>query len=145
MGGFTTTKPRSATQVITHRFFDYFILVCILVSSILLAFEDPEAPQERLKILNNIQWGFTAIFLLEMCLKITALGLFAIKGSYLRDPWNIMDAAIVLIPVISAILNSNIGFFKALRTVRALRPLRVIARSEGMADPNPNSLRKGAV
>ena len=56
------------------------------------------------------------------------------KGrAYLRDAWNVLDFAIVLLSVLSLSTgNSSLRAFKALRTTRALRPLRLLSKMNGM-------------
>ena len=71
----------------------------------------------------------TGVFTLEAVLKIVASG-FVINGkrSYLRNAANVLDFFIVVSAIISTSTDANIGFFKSLRTVRVLRPFRVISR-----------------
>jgi hypothetical protein len=70
----------------------------------------------------------TGIFILEMVMKIIALG-FLINGkdSYMRDPWSVLDFFIVLISIISIVsVTYDISFLKALRMLRILKPLRML-------------------
>jgi len=39
---------------------------------------------------------FTTLFTLEMVLKIIAMGFIWEKGSYLSDPWNVLDFVVVM-------------------------------------------------
>ena len=73
----------------------------------------------------------TIIFTLEAALKIIASGfLFAGKNSYIRDGGNVLDFLIVIAALIGLIAGDSIdiGFIKALRILKILRPLRLIAR-----------------
>ena len=109
--------------------FDYFILVCILFSSSMLAFQSPlEAPPSWMSTMDIV---LTAIFLAEMLLKIVDLGFFLHPGSYLRDGWNILDFFVVLVSLLSLAFEDAKGL-RALRTFRALRPLRLIRRNQGL-------------
>lgn len=84
-------------------------------------------------IIGIIDYITTAIFTIEAMLKIIALGfLFNGKRSYLRDSWNILDFTIVVSGLITISGQSNIGFFKVLRIMRVLRPLRLITRVKGL-------------
>lgn len=77
----------------------------------------------------------TAAFTFEMLVKIIAWGFaFAGKDSYIRDPWNILDFLIVTSALLGVIAGDSIkvSFFKALRILKVLRPLRVIARNKGL-------------
>lgn len=110
-------------------------MVCIFVSTITLAFEEPlEDPNsQKRKIIGIIDYSTTAIFTFESCLKIVAYGfLFNRSKSYLRDSWNVLDFMIVVSGLITIYSDSDIGFFKVLRIMRVLRPLKLITRVKGL-------------
>ena len=69
--------------IVTKKAFDMFIMFVIVLSSIALASEDPVSEKsERNKFLGYADYGFTAIFTLECCLKVS----FHIPSStYLSD------------------------------------------------------------
>jgi len=59
------------------------------------------------------------------------------KHAYLKDNYNKLDFLIVVTSVISWILESmstgiDISFLKAFRALRALRPLKLVSKNEGM-------------
>lgn len=58
------------------------------------------------------------------------------KNAYLRDSWNKLDFFIVSFSVLTWIVNavssSKASFLKIFRALRALRPLRIVAKNEGM-------------
>jgi hypothetical protein len=57
--------------VVTYPFFDTFIMIIIVGSSIALAAEDPvDEKSERNEILTYFDYIFTCIFALEMVLKV---------------------------------------------------------------------------
>lgn len=102
------------------------ILVIIFVGSISLAVDnplnDPSSTQSiALGIMDNV---FTAIFLVEMILKVIDLG-FILNGpqSYLRDPWNVLDLAILIFSGATLFSSS-----KTLRSLRSFRTLRALVR-----------------
>lgn len=51
---------------------------------------------ERNQILERIDLGFSCVFVIEAALKIITSGFVLGKFTYLRDPWNVIDFAIVL-------------------------------------------------
>ena len=74
----------------------------------------------------------TCAFTFEMVVKIIAWGFaFAGKDSYIRDAWNILDFLIVMSALTGVVAGDavKVSFFKALRILKVLRPLRVIARN----------------
>lgn len=64
------------------------------------------------------------------------LGFCIGKGTYLKDNWNVLDFIIVLFSVLNWILNSlsdiDVSFVRSFRALRALRPLRLVSKNEGM-------------
>ncbi|KAI9589808.1 hypothetical protein GQX74_007976 [Glossina fuscipes] len=132
------TNPirRGAHWVVNLRYFDFFIMVVISLSSIALAAEDPVRENSpRNKILNYFDYAFTGVFTIEMLLKIVDLGVILHPGSYLREFWNIMDAVVVICAAVSfgfdmsgSSAGQNLSTIKSLRVLRVLRPLKTIKR-----------------
>ncbi|XP_077274836.1 calcium voltage-gated channel subunit cacophony isoform X13 [Temnothorax americanus] len=132
------TNPirRAAHWVVNLRYFDFFIMVVISLSSIALAAEDPVSEHAwRNEILNYFDYAFTGVFTIEMVLKIIDLGIILHPGSYLREFWNIMDAVVVICAMVSfafymtgSSAGQNLSTIKSLRVLRVLRPLKTIKR-----------------
>ncbi len=91
-------------------------------------------PQEELEPV------FMGIFTMEMAVKILADGFILHKGSYLRNPWNIMDFIVVIsgyLPFFFELVLPEAGDGKdkagggpdltTLRTFRVLRPLKLVS------------------
>ncbi|BHF59845.1 hypothetical protein SprV_0100280600 [Sparganum proliferum] len=94
--------------VVNLRYFDLFIMIVICASSIALATEDPVAENStRNKILEHFDYAFTGVFTVEMVLKIIDLGVVFHPGAYCRDPWNILDAIVVLCALVAFTMNRN--------------------------------------
>ena len=77
----------------------------------------------------------TIIFTVELVLNVISQGFFfSGKHSYIRDPWNILDFLIVVSALLDLSLRDkvDIQFLKSLRTIRLLRPLRLITRNQGL-------------
>lgn len=88
---------RFCIRVVQHVWFDYIVVLCILVNCAILALNDP-LDKKRTSLQNRILDGselpFTIIFACEMLIKIIALG-FMGKNSYMADRWNWMDFFVV--------------------------------------------------
>ena len=117
--------------IISHPLFDVLSLSVILINTILLAIEDPKA-DETPSLLKNFDMFFLVFYTVEMCLKIIGLGFFLDKGSYLRDPWNILDFVIVCTGLLSEISSGGSINLSGMRTFRVLRPLKTISGIEGL-------------
>ncbi|XP_060812335.1 voltage-dependent calcium channel type A subunit alpha-1 isoform X18 [Bombus pascuorum] len=132
----TNPVRRAAHWVVNLRYFDFFIMVVISLSSIALAAEDPvKENSPRNEILNYFDYAFTGVFTVEMILKIIDLGIILHPGSYLREFWNIMDAVVVICAAVSFAFDmtgssagQNLSTIKSLRVLRVLRPLKTIKR-----------------
>ncbi|XP_074617783.1 voltage-dependent L-type calcium channel subunit alpha-1D-like isoform X1 [Acropora palmata] len=129
---------RACHWLVNLRYFDDFILAVILISSILLAVEDPVRPDTpRNKVLRYFDYGITAIFALEVLVKMIDLGVILHKGSYLRSGWNIIDAFVVSCNIAALLLdigdrNESLekDAIKSFRVLRVLRPLKAINKSK---------------
>ncbi|XP_043276721.1 voltage-dependent calcium channel type A subunit alpha-1 isoform X11 [Venturia canescens] len=135
----TNPVRRGAHWVVNLRYFDFFIMVVISLSSIALATEDPvDDDSPRNKILNYFDFAFTGVFTIEMILKVIDLGIILHPGSYLREFWNVMDAVVVICAAVSmgfdiiggeaSTAGQNLSTIKSLRVLRVLRPLKTIKR-----------------
>ncbi|CAF0755454.1 unnamed protein product [Rotaria sordida] len=143
---------RALKYLIAQKTFDYSILFFISLNCITLAMERPSIPPisfER-EFLNMTNYIFTAIFTIEMVIKIIAGGLICGSHTYLHTGWNVMDGFLVIISVIdlatmsrggSAITPINadsdattriFSMLRVFRLLRTLRPLRVISRAPGL-------------
>ncbi|CAH1784487.1 unnamed protein product [Owenia fusiformis] len=89
-------------KVCNHSYFGNIVLACILISSAMLAAEDPlDANSARNKILNNFDIFFTTVFTIEIIIKIIAYGLILHKGSFCRSAFNLLDILVVTVSLIS--------------------------------------------
>jgi hypothetical protein len=139
---------RLAAVIVSHPWFDSFILLLILISSINLALDEPRVgycktlpsddPKNCIALALYLKWTdivITGFFVGEMAFKIFSLGFVHPSGAYLKNSWNVLDFVIVIISVLSLSLESAASQLKALRSLRALRalrPLRVVSRYPGL-------------
>ena len=126
-----------AINIEGSNWFKNGILILILISSVLLAIENPLTDPESSEalVLKILDTCLTTIFALEIIVKVVAHGLiFNGKESYLRHFWNILDFCIVTIAIASLAAGDSVKLsaFKILRMGRLFRPLRVLSRNEGL-------------
>ncbi|ESO08974.1 hypothetical protein HELRODRAFT_109965 [Helobdella robusta] len=121
-------------SLVENNYFETFIILMILASSLALAIEDKNIDTKPLlkHVLKVMDSVFTVIFVFEMIVKMAAYGL----KKYFTDAWCWLDFIIVAISLVGWFAEGagagNMGAFRALRTLRALRPLRAVSRWEGM-------------
>ena len=114
--------------------FNWIILALIGISTLTLAAETPldDPDGKKIKILEAIDLFMTIAFVLEAAVKIIAWGFaFSGKNSYIRDAWNVLDFVIVAGALLGLLAGDaiDISFIKALRILKILRPLRMIAKN----------------
>ena len=133
-------------NIIKHPLFDATSLSVIVINSITMAMEtedsgsvDPSELSGPPLFLYYMDIMFIYIYTLEMILKILGLGFLFNDGAYLKNSWNILDFVIVcsaLFEKISAMQSQSEEGGKsklaALRTLRILRPLKTIAKSDDL-------------
>eukprot|EP00755_Sulcionema_specki_P016210 Sspe_Gene.61433::Locus_34101_Transcript_1_1_Confidence_1.000_Length_3331::g.61433::m.61433/K04851/CACNA1D; voltage-dependent calcium channel L type alpha-1D len=123
-------------DLIEHKMFDRTVLVLIFLNCVFLAIVDPTDRSNttiRNKVVNIADYIFTAIFTLEVVIRIAGRGFYRSTFSYMRDPWNRLDFVIVAsgIAIIIADLSGASGgavAISGLRAFRLLRPLRAVSK-----------------
>eukprot|EP00794_Sanderia_malayensis_P008795 gene8795-9735_t len=132
---------RLNSKLIANKWFDRIILFFIFFNCVVLAMErpglHPESTERKfIDLTNNI---FTGVFILEMTIKIFAMGFTIGPNTYLKSGWNVMDCFLVVISIIDILVtrfsdtkSSILGVLKVFRALRTLRPLRVISRAPGL-------------
>mmetsp|Transcript_7401 Transcript_7401/g.6677 ORF Transcript_7401/g.6677 Transcript_7401/m.6677 type:complete len:187 (-) Transcript_7401:164-724(-) len=121
----TNCLRQYAVWLIELKWFEWFILSCIFVSSLSLAIYDYSLTNLELnRILDYIQFLMTIIFSVEAFIKIFGMGFILHEKAYLRDGWNISDFIIVITGILE--IGASSVNLKSLRTLRALRPLKSI-------------------
>lgn len=128
-------------RFVENPYFESFIFHLIGLNSLFLAIEEPSLTDEytkaTLQFFGDIVSG---LFILECLLKIYVMGFVIGKHAYLKDSYNILDFTIVFFSIVSWVIESNpslsanldISFVKAFRALRALRPLKLVSKNEGM-------------
>jgi len=120
-------------QIINHRYFSNFVLGCILMSSAMLAAEDPIVERSyRNLILNYFDVGFTTIFTIEIGLKTITDGFVLHEGAFCRSAFNLLDLFVVCCSLMSFTFLQKLSVIKIFRVVRVMRPLRAINRAKGL-------------
>ncbi|KAE8293242.1 Voltage-dependent L-type calcium channel subunit alpha-1D [Larimichthys crocea] len=151
---FSSTNPFRVFchKLINHQIFTNLILVFIMLSSVSLAAEDPIrnfsarniilgyfdyaftaifTVEILLKILGYADYVFTSMFTFEILIKMTAFGAFLHKGAFCRNYFNLLDLLVVGVSLVSfGIQSSAISVVKILRVLRVLRPAQSHQQSQ---------------
>jgi voltage-gated sodium channel len=99
-----------------------FITLVILANAVTLGLETSHAITERFgHVLDTLDVVFLSIFVIELLLKLIALG-----PRFFLSAWNIFDFIIIGISLVPA--TGSLRVLRALRILRALRLVRVFPR-----------------
>jgi len=115
-----------ANKIINFKYFDGVIMVCIVCNIVTMALTYEGSPSSYDTILDDINYGFTGVFISECILKMTGLG---VKG-YLYSSWNKFDLFVVSSSILDILMNNlGGGLFSFLKVgpqlARILRVMRV--------------------
>ena len=116
------------------------MLVAILFSTAALCFDNKHHPGSaaQVEVLAYLEVCFTTLFASEVVLKTFVCGWwFSGHQAYLRDAWNVLDFTVVASSCFTLVAEisggaASYGWLLVFRLLRALRPLRLISRNEGM-------------
>ncbi|KAK3271420.1 hypothetical protein CYMTET_20228 [Cymbomonas tetramitiformis] len=117
-------------RLVNTQTFDNCVMGLIAISSILLALNHPDLDEssQLAQVLYYSNFIFTAIFTLEMLVKMVVMQAFVGQNCYLSNTWNRLDFFVVIASIMSICLP-KINF---LNTCRAVRPLRFLVRVKGL-------------
>ncbi|XP_065662159.1 sodium channel protein type 9 subunit alpha isoform X5 [Hydra vulgaris] len=107
--------------ILTHQYFEVFILLTIVTNCVFMALSHPPQLSE---------YVFAAIYTIEMFIKILAKGFILHKYAYLRNSWNWLDFVVVVIGYVT--LHPQINNLDSIRTFRVLRALKTISTVKGL-------------
>jgi hypothetical protein len=115
---------RRCWDVIKSSLFDRFIMVAIAMSTVITFVEFvplAPGPAARVNVINDF---FTVAFAAESALKIIALGFVLGRHAYLRDTFNCLDFAVVLMSVILWIAENGGDALGGIRGARFFKYLK---------------------
>ncbi|KAK3287065.1 Caveolin-2 [Cymbomonas tetramitiformis] len=117
-------------RCVENEGFKVSVLGLILFSSTLLAVDYPGLdPDSTLGgILGTSNQILAGIFFLEMVMKMITMQAVLGETAYIKDHWNKLDAFVVFVSLVGLYFD-EVAFLRALR---AMRPLRLVVRHEGI-------------
>jgi len=128
----TNSFRKLCFKVTTNKWFEYGVLLCILINSGLMASEYYHMSQEHYDILEILNVIFVWIFTVEIVLRIIA----QFPTIFFTDAWNIFDfvivAACLLVMFVQYAGGDSDAKLSSLRPLRLLLIFRVIKRAKGI-------------
>ena len=138
-----TNKPDSPYRIkfwklVESRAFEYTILSFIILNMIQMALYTDSSTLAYISFLDNTNYIFNVVFIIEAILKIIAYG-----WSYFETGWNKFDFFIVLSSIFdmsldmvdmeaSPFLQTAPSIIRILRVLRVSRVLRLATKSKGL-------------
>ena len=108
-----------------NKYFDNFIMVIIVLNMITMAMSYEGSGNTFNTLLENLNYTFTGIFILECCIKLSANG----PKGYFYYGWNQFDFFVVVSSIVDIFISKTTGnnqaFLKSFQIIRVLRVLRV--------------------
>ena len=130
VSGNSNCLREACINVAKHRFFEGFIIVCILLNMVTLAANHYMISDDWATALEVLNLAFMFIFAVEAFIKIVAY-----KQDYFRDNWNLFDfiiivlAVFIFIPISLGYLAEYQGLTMAIRVLRVARMLRLLYKA----------------
>jgi hypothetical protein len=109
-------------QFVKGPFFDNFMTLSVAINTVVLAMDRYGIDASTESILTDMNTTFTWIFIVEMSMKLAAVGLIG----YCREKMNFLDGAVVILSVVELAFMSGDGDVSAFQTVRIFRTFRVL-------------------
>ncbi len=123
---------RWAHKVALSEWFDRLIMIVILMNVVCMFMSHAGQSSTWDAALNGANVGFTAIFVIEMVLKMMAMGF----RHYFKNGWCQLDVFIVSVSVIGVIMDyattTNSAILPLLRVLRVLRIFKLIPKAKGL-------------
>eukprot|EP00397_Hematodinium_sp_SG-2012_P000372 GEMP01000372.1.p1 GENE.GEMP01000372.1~~GEMP01000372.1.p1 ORF type:complete len:2224 (+),score=490.20 GEMP01000372.1:55-6726(+) len=117
---------RVAIQIVESPKLEWLILAVISCNSILLLITLPDVEIEKQTWAQVLDYTALAIYVVECLTKIVAAGFLFGRGTYIKNPWNVLDFIVVLSGIAEVVLQSIDTNLSALRCFRLLRPLKTL-------------------
>ena len=135
----TNKYRKKVYQLVTSQYFEVFIMFCIVFNIIIMALTYEGSPSSYDTILEDINYFFTAVFIMECCLKNVGMGVRA----YLYSGWNRFDLFVVSSSIVDLLMttigNSLFSFLRVgpqlarvLRVMRVSRLLKLVKSLKGI-------------
>ena len=88
---------RSCFWLVHTPIFNYSIFLFIIVNTVVLSLDRyPLPPENEQRVVEALNYFFTAVFALEMVFKLVGYGFI----NYIRDGFNILDAIVVIVSLV---------------------------------------------
>lgn len=120
--------------ILVNPIFNLLVMLTIITNCILMTLKGSDT-EEKTELL------FTIVYTTEMGLKVLARGFIMHEFTYLRDPWNWLDFAVIIMAYLTIVIK-DLGNLSVMRTFRVLRALKTVAIIPGELNATSISLHQ---
>uniref|UniRef100_UPI0037E91EBE sodium channel protein type 4 subunit alpha B-like n=1 Tax=Semicossyphus pulcher TaxID=241346 RepID=UPI0037E91EBE len=108
----------AAIRVLTHSFFSLVVMVTILTDCVFMMIKD------RPDWSYSLDYMFTAVYTLEVVIKMVSRGVCLGRFTFLRDNWNLLDILVVILAYLSEFVDlGKVSVLAKVSRVLKLLPL----------------------
>ena len=124
-----------------NRVWNAMVLLSVFLSVSTLPFDDPfegsgtyviQGFSFRASLIDQLNKAVSLIFLVDVAIKIVAMGFIVGEKAYLRDSFNRLDFLLSILGMVDSYSSSGQQGMNAIRSMRALRPLKAINRFKSL-------------
>eukprot|EP01064_Diplonema_japonicum_P002892 TRINITY_DN1187_c2_g1_i1.p1 TRINITY_DN1187_c2_g1~~TRINITY_DN1187_c2_g1_i1.p1 ORF type:complete len:1952 (+),score=341.45 TRINITY_DN1187_c2_g1_i1:184-6039(+) len=110
---------KTLTPIVLSDIFDVVMILIITVNLLFLAVDNSATRKNSSASLafDVAEYAVTALFVIEMLMKIIVFGVWKTPHAYLRDMWNVIDAIVAVFSILGLI----VPFFRLFRSARVFR------------------------
>lgn len=105
--------------ILVNPIFNLLVMLTIVTNCILMTLKGSDQEEKT-------EYIFTIVYTTEMGLKVLARGFIMERFTYLRDPWNWLDFAVIIMAYLTIVVE-DLGNLSVMRTFRVLRALKTVA------------------
>lgn len=105
--------------ILVNPIFNLLVMLTIVTNCILMTLKGSDQEEKT-------EYIFTIVYTTEMGLKVLARGFIIERFAYLRDPWNWLDFAVIIMAYLTIVVE-DLGNLSVMRTFRVLRALKTVA------------------
>jgi hypothetical protein len=139
--GLNNAVRQFSILLIENRLWNALVLLSVFMSVSTLPFDDPfegsdiyviEGETVRASLIDRMNKILSIIFIIDVGLRIIAMGFISGPRAYLGDSFNRLDFVLAILGMIDSFSASGQSGMNAIRSIRALRPLKAINRFKGL-------------
>lgn len=131
-------RPRLELRVMLYNIFSHWLfevyLILVIISNVIFQANWTRSNPlfVRPPFATWVDTFYLVAYILEALLKVIALGLVLHTGAYLRNIWNWLDVAVIILGGLNLVSPENFGNYTSLRILRIILSFSLVKRPIGL-------------